>query len=523
MKYINYIFIALMLFTTMGCEKDTVSYIDPAGEFAANFTFPEGEITAPAKVVLTNRSKYSDKYEWKFQNAKQILKDGAIIEATTSDKLVPDTLFYELPGTYSVTLTAWEGSKSEVVTKEVTIKKMTPKIIVPENIGVYLNVTFSAEAFIYPGQGLTYQWNFGEAGTSTEATPTVKFVTEGEHTVTLTVNDGQETLTTETKIFVLGELTPSLYFTDMITKKLYRYAFKQLSEPTLEAYEVNLGTHPLAMQVYNSRVYIANAGNNLTFSSASADGRLFSVDLKGNDDVTLGKGVGNYAQDPFNFTIDSISKMLFYTTRNNNVRAISLNSRDIDLPATQRLGIVAANAGVSSVFGWVDGGIQIVNNQLWYSKQANGWGLYKFNISSNAFDSRISALDNSSIRNFIVDEVNSKIYFVLNNAAGTRSVGLYKCNFDGSSITLVDDLSGYAQEGSGSEIATVTSMALDKSSDGYLYYAYRSSSDINNTGKITGNGMNSGIKKYKLNGTESPSFLIKGFVSYGIALDYVKR
>lgn len=523
MRYINYILSTIMLLAFIGCKKETISYIDPAGDFAVNFSFPEGEITAPAKIVLTNRSKYSDRYEWKFENAKAIQADGAIVEATTSDKLIPDTLFYELPGVYKVTLTAWEGSKSESITKSLTITKMKPKIIVPENIGVFLNVTFSAQAFSYPGVPLTYFWDFGSAGTSTEANPTVQFTTEGVHTVRLTVNDGQETLTTEEQIFVLGELTPSLYFTDMISNKLHRYAFKKLSAPTIDAYTVNLGRHPLAMQVFRNRVYIADAGNNLTFSSAPADGKIFSVNLQGADPVTLGVGVGTYAQDPFNFTIDSVNNVLFYTTRNNNVRSIPVNSRDIDLPQTQRLGIVAANAGISSVFGWVDGGIQIVNNQLWYSKQANGWGLYKFNLSTNAFDSRITAFDNFSIRDFIVDEVNSKIYFVLNNASGSRSVGLYKSNLDGSNIILVDNLTGFAQEGTGSEIATVTSMAIDKTADGYLYYPYRSATDINTAGLIIGNGSNSGIKMYKLDGSEAPRFLVNGYVPYGIALDRVNR
>lgn len=515
------------MLTVFSCNKDTVSYIDPAGNYAVNFDFPSGNVTAPAKVVLINRSKYSDKYQWDFQDAQSISKDGNPTDISSSSQIVPDTLYYEVPGTYEVKLTAWQGEKSESLTKTLVVTKMQPKIVVPENIGVYLKVGFSVEAFAYPGKTLTYAWDFGEGGTSTEANPVVMFQTEGEHIVRLTINDGEESLSTEVTVQVMGELAQSLYFTDVKTGKLFRYAFKEKSIPTLDGYNVSLGVHPMAMQVFNNRVYISDAGNNIYFATAAGDGRIFSVDLKGENEKVLGRNTvsttSGYQYDPFNFVIDSASAMLFYTGRNFNIFGISVTSDNITLPTTQRMGIVAANAGVSSVYNWIDGGVQIVGSELWYSKQANGKGLYKFNLSTNTFISRLSAFDNFSIRNFIVDQVNSKIYFVLNNASGSYQTGLYRSNLDGSSIQLIDELEGFSIEGSGTEIALITSLAIDRNIAGYLYYGYRSSTDVGTTGSVIGTGANSGIKRYKLDGSKQAEFLLKGYIPYGIAMDYVKR
>lgn len=527
MRKVSVFFCVLILLTALGCSKDTISYIDPAGAYAVNFGFPEGEITAPAKVVLINRSKYSDKYLWTFANAQAINKTGEVYDIESSEQIIPDTLLYALPGTYEVGLTAWQGGKSESISKKIVVKKMQPEINVPENIGVYLSVVFSATAFVYPGQSLTYSWDFGEAGTSTEANPTVIFKTEGEHIVKLTVNDGQETLSTEAKVLVLGELTQSLYFTDVKTGKLFRYAFKVNSPATLDGYSVSLGVHPMAMQVYNSRVFISDAGSNIYFASAPGDGRIFSVDLKGQNEKLVGKNTvstaSGYQYDPFNFVIDTASNMLFYTGRNFNVFGIPASSDNITLPTAQRMGIVAANAGVSSVYNWIDGGIQVVGSELWYSKQANGRGLYKFNLATNAFVSRINAFDNFSIRNFVVDQLNSKIYFVLNNTSGTYQVGLYRANLDGSGIQMIDDLSGFSLEGSGTEIASITSFAIDRSADGYLYYGFRAATDVSANGTIVGTGANSGIKRYKLDGSIGSEFFLKGYIPYGIAMDYVYR
>ena len=53
--------------------------------------------------------------------------------------------------------------------------------------------TFTNSSSDEDGDDLSYQWNFGDNETSTEANPVHKYAKGGVYTVTLTVDDGQET------------------------------------------------------------------------------------------------------------------------------------------------------------------------------------------------------------------------------------------------------------------------------------------------------------------------------------------
>ncbi|TKC55967.1 PKD domain-containing protein [Pedobacter hiemivivus] len=543
MKKYSFLYIMSFLLLFAGCKEDEVGRIAPEGDFAVNFTVPEGVITAPAKVLLTNRSKYSEKYLWKFPNGLALTKAG-LTERRTSESLVPDTIFYSLPGEYKVTLLAWQGGKLDSVTKILNVVKMQPQIVVPTGIGVMRDVQFSAKLFQYPGQAVTYAWDFGEAGlTSSEASPKVTFTQEGIHTVKLTINDGTETLTTTVEVMVMGELVKSLYFTDAITKKIYRYPFKQLQTPVITPLSTILGLHPLAMTVYNSRIYISETGVGLKFSSgeaAKADGKIYSVDLMGANPITVTAPVdvsaSGYQVDPWVHTIDA-SGNVWWTTRNNSVRVTSAAGVEAVYPGT-RIQLTAANAGVSSVATYFDGGVQVVNDEVWISKTGTtGRGIWKF-TTAGAFKSKLSTtLDNYAIRNFVVDKVNNKIYFVVSVPyTGTPAIGqgLYKCNIDGTNIQLIDALptvatgAGFSNEGGDNEFVYITGLTLDTDPDdktsGYLYYGYRDNMDINGNGPtISGNGSRSGIKRYPLDGSTAPLLFIKGYVPYGIAIDNTRR
>ncbi|MCD0487456.1 PKD domain-containing protein [Pedobacter sp. MC2016-14] len=537
-KFSLYILTLLLLFA--GCKVDEISRIAPEGDFAVNFTAPEGVITAPGKVLLTNRSKYSERYLWKFPKGQALTKSG-LTQRTTSENLVPDTIYYALPGSYNVTLVAWQGGKQDSMTKVLTVVKMQPVIVVPENIGVMREFEFSANVFKYPGQAVTYSWDFGEPGlTSTAEKPKITFKTEGNHTVTLTINDGQETLTTTTQVFVMGELVKALYFTDALTKKIYRYQFKQLQTPIISALSTVLGPHPLGMSVYNNRIYITEAGVGLRFSTgdaAKADGKVYSVDLTGGNSIIVTAPVdasaSGYQLDPFVHTIDDNGN-IWWTSRNNAVRVASAAGVDLAYPGS-RIALTAANAGVTSTATYFDGGVQAVNGEIWVSKTGTtGRGIFRFN-TTGAFISKLSAnLDNYAIRNFVVDKVNSKIYFIVNVPTTGVVQGLYRCNMDGSGITLLDALatvatgSGFSNENGDNEFIHVTGLALDTDPDdktsGYIYYGYRSNLDINGNGPtISATANNSGIKRYALDGSKPAEFLIKGYIPYGIAIDNVRR
>lgn len=525
-KYLILALSFVLLFA--GCKEDEISTIKPDGDFAVNFDFPTDSVFAPGKVVLTNRSKYSDKYSWSFPEAKTLNKEG-LSEITTSEALAPDTLFYELPGTYKVTLRAWQGGKVDSITKEITVSKLKPQIIVPANIGIELEKQFKARVFKYENLDLTYSWDFGEPGlTSTEAEPKVVFKNEGNHTVTLTINDGVETLTSTVVVFVQGELVKTIYFTDAITNKLYKYQFKQFSTPTVTPLPTSTGPHPLNISVYNNRVFISDAGEGIRFTSVPGDGRIFSVDLNGGNQVTLTSHIGgSYGDDPFNHTIDEATGTLYFSTRFGGVRTISTNAVDSPYPTATKIAVTAAENDGSSTYGWLDGGLQIIDGNLWYSKHGSaGRGLYKFNATTAAFLEKPANFATVKMRAFKIDTANNKIYFSVNFKSGSLEKGFYRANLDGSNIQLLDAMNLFSTEGGDNEQTHVTGIAIDYDPDdksaGYVYWGYRDANDVNASGTGT-SGANSGIKRYALDGSKPVEFLLKGYAPYGIAIDNTRR
>lgn len=527
MNKFNLYILTLLLFFA-GCKVDEISRIAPEGDFAVNFTAPEGIIMAPAKVVLTNRSKYSERYLWKFPKGQALTKSG-LTERFTSESLVPDTIYYPLPGSYSVTLVAWQGGKQDSMTKVLTVVKMQPQIVPPTNVGIMGEVQFSAKVFEYPNQAVTYAWDFGEVGlTSTDASPKVIFQSEGLHIVKLTINDGQETLTTSIELSVKGELVKALYFTDAKTGKLYKKRFTVLQASNPVQLPLNTGLHPWSITVAGERLIISATGAGAYFTSAAADGRIYSVNLNGGDEKTITRGVGTGNDDPFASTVDNNGNV-WWLSRNANtpgLRTLPIISDDVAYPAV-KFPLTAAQAGATSVYGWLDGDIQNVNGNIWYTKQGStGKGMYKIS-DKGVFIESVAALKEVKIRSFAVDTKNSKIYFAVNYISTGFVKGLYVSNMDGTNPQLIDAMANFSEEGNPSEQAYVTSIVIDNTPDdgtaGYVYYGYRDATEVSSTGALAGTGANSGIKRYVIGGSAQPTFFLKGFIPYGIAIDHVKR
>lgn len=528
MKKYSFLYIMSLLLFFAGCKEDEVGRIAPEGDFAVNFTLPEGVVTAPAKLVLTNRSKYSEKYLWKFPKGVALTKEG-LTDRSTSESLVPDTVFYSLPGEYSVTLLAWQGGKVDSITKSVTVVKMQPQIVPPVSIGIMGEVQFSAKVFKYPGVDVSYSWDFGEAGlTSTEANPKAIFQNEGIHTVKLTINDGQESLTATVDVVVKGELVKTLYFTDAKTGKLYKKRFTVLQQSNPIQLPLNTGLHPWSITVAGERLVISATGANAYFTGAAADGRIYAVDLNGGNEKTITRGVGTGNDDPFASTVDN-SGTVWWMSRNANtpgIRTLPLTAEDVAYPATKFV-LTAAQAGATSVYGWLDGDIQNVNGNIWYTKQGSaGKGMFKL-TDKGVFIESIAALKDVKIRSFAVDTKNSKIYFSVNYPSTGFPKGLYVSNLDGTNPQLIDALANFSEEGNPNEQTYVTAIVVDNAPDdgtaGYVYYGYRDMTEVSSTGVLAGTGANSGIKRYAIGGGSQPTFFLKGFIPYGIAIDHVKR
>lgn len=524
-----------------GCQKEEVTTIGQEGNYAANFDFPVGVVNAPAKIVLTNRSKNADRFQWEYTGGKTLNKSG-VSNVATSEKLVPDTILYELPGEYTVKLTTWQGDKKEEISKKITLVKMQPRIIVPENIAVFEDVQFDAKAFNYPGQGLTYSWNFGAAGTSTLKNPVVQFTTEGEHTVSLTVNDGQETLTSEIKVLVKGELAKTIYFTDVITKKIYSYKLTLLSPSVPKDLGITTGVSPLGLSVAGSKLYYSEAGLGLRFSSGAAadgDGYLKSFNLDGTNEKLITKNpvASGYNADPWLHTVDKDGN-LWWSTRTNGIFVINASATEAPYPAFKIRGGGMPSYGTSSHFY---SAIKEVGDEIWVSLTGGsaGVGIAKYTKAGVFIDYLAGPVKSLGIRQFVIDQVNKHIYFSISKA-GTYTPGIYRSDMTGNNIVAIDNgvnmqyagAEGFSDQGaqsSGVEGIHVTGLDIDvdENGQGYLYYGYRNAAEIssNNAPQVISAtaGTKSGIKRYKLGTSGQIDFLLKGYAPYGLALDQVKR
>ncbi|MBT8508660.1 hypothetical protein AZH53_09610 [Methanomicrobiaceae archaeon CYW5] len=120
---------------------------------------------------------------------------------------------YDQPGTYSVTLTASNAEGTATVTKsgfvtvaEVPVQPEPPTAAFsadPLTGTIPLAVSFTD---LSSGEPTSWEWNFGDKGTSTEQNPVYTYTKKGSYTVTLTVTNefGTDTLSMSKYITVLA-------------------------------------------------------------------------------------------------------------------------------------------------------------------------------------------------------------------------------------------------------------------------------------------------------------------------------
>ncbi len=157
----------------------------PPGNTAPTADFTS--VCTDLQCVFTNTSSDPDvgdtlTYLWDFG-------DG-----TTSTEENP-THDYTADGTYTVSLTADDGTDNHTTMADVAVSSPAPNQ--PPVAGftascVDLDCTFtntSSDPDV--GDTLTYQWDFGDGGTSTEENPTHSYAAAGSFQVTLTVDDGE--------------------------------------------------------------------------------------------------------------------------------------------------------------------------------------------------------------------------------------------------------------------------------------------------------------------------------------------
>jgi PKD repeat protein/spore germination protein YaaH len=142
----------------------------------AGFTSPNTFICEGDGITFNNTSTNAINFLWDFGNG------------TTSTDINP-TVYYTNNGTYTVTLTAYNGSLSDQTTQTINVNLSSPPApnFTTSSPTIYPNTTIY---FTNSSQNAnTYYWNFGDGNNSSDTNPWHAYSSIGTFTVTLTASN----------------------------------------------------------------------------------------------------------------------------------------------------------------------------------------------------------------------------------------------------------------------------------------------------------------------------------------------
>lgn len=167
----NYI---VVLTATNSCGTATKTFninTFPTPDFSGSPTVGcPGMSVSFANLSSTNATSYT----WNFQG-------GAPSQSSSTNP----TVVYPTPGVYSVTLTAYNNTGSNTLTKVGYITVLPQPTAAFTSVVNGLTVNFTSTST----NATSYAWNFGDNGTSTQSNPSHTYAATGTYTVTLTTTN----------------------------------------------------------------------------------------------------------------------------------------------------------------------------------------------------------------------------------------------------------------------------------------------------------------------------------------------
>lgn len=197
-KTITYITLLLIaLFTVTGCTKE--QSLPVIVEY--DFEVVNDDYSAPVRVVIINKTKGADNYEWTFQ--------GGIPASSTNKN--PGSILYNEKGEYSVKLIATNRDDSEDE-KTITIKIDDP-VIIDFEVEILENNFPPVEVKLTNNTtgATSYNWDFNNgipSFSNLQYPENIVFTEPGEYTITLEVKNDLETHQTQKKIIVNNHILP---------------------------------------------------------------------------------------------------------------------------------------------------------------------------------------------------------------------------------------------------------------------------------------------------------------------------
>ncbi len=165
----------------------------------ANFTEDYISGCAPLVVHFTNTSSGATSYSWDLGN-------GVITGITD-----PSTS-YLTAGTYTVTLTAYNGSSTSTHSVIITVYPTPTVSFTADDTSVCMGtpITFTSTSTAGVAGAMTYSWNFGDGSSSTSPSPTHTFPGPGYYNITLSATNSQGCVASLTKSGYIHVLAPPI-------------------------------------------------------------------------------------------------------------------------------------------------------------------------------------------------------------------------------------------------------------------------------------------------------------------------
>lgn len=531
----------LSIFAFVACDK-----VD------ADFTFTPAQPKTGEKVVFTNLSTGSEKWEakswqWEFgDGGKSTLKNP--------------TYTYKKAGIYDIKLQV-DSNKNYVRTHQITVYDSIPVIYTGVDSIKYYQIN-SFQALIYNPYSytITYDWTFSDNAVSESIKD--KKSTASKLNVFFNKKNTNEIVTLRIKVGTIIDtlLTYNFKVHDVKARSLImsqkggnilRQRTFALGIEAAEATNIPSGKNPLNILVRNEKLYIFDAGSNVNFNAnwatdASGDGNIRVADLKTNAVTEIVNNNGKSSHFGFyNGYVDAnyiywtdYSEFMYRTAINSTIGNFEWKG-SVDAQTTIPYYLATVNRlgyygnGLST--NQRSGGIAFFDNAYFWAKGGSGRGIYRFMetdiLTANAnastpIPSLGVILSNFAVHAFVIDQINRKIYF---SATGPDDkAGFWMANINGSNPMLIDNAP------MDDPALYITGIAVDNSTN-KVYWAYRSPETLN---KPSPSGTwaqyyennpthRTGIKQATLAVLNARpgqvEYFSLGVEAYGIAIDNVKR
>ena len=474
--------------------------------------------------------------------------------------------FYEVAGTYNVTLTIGDKKKTQVI----MISDIKPLLTInPIEGGVCevntSKVSFSLEVPNPQNYPLEYLWilppgtknDAGEIITSsTDRLPgNLTFTNVGSQTVKLQVTMNGRKLEEGTANVQVGfnKDVPTLYYAVQGGHIMALKLVPDEDKPEgmqIAPYDLGIssGQHPFNLLFADSSLYVLDCGKQFYYvndeDGVMGDGKISVISKDGSKVETMISNAGQAAfDDPFYGAIED--GVLYYANRNTGIMQVPLSTRNAlynksEYPYyVQHTTLGYYNNGWS--YGCIGGCFGKVNGTWHWCKFYNGTGIFRFN-DSDILPSPIAQGDETNVpkagialggmcpKSYAYDKNLGKFYFTLwdegyagfyactmdelNAIANKSAVTPYKILSD-AGLGFEANISGSPAsiEGTSSEPVAICQLALDENT-GCVYFGFRNlKNDPTNAP--------SGLYRYNP-ATNNIQTVIEGPVIYGLVVNPTK-